>query len=75
MLEVLILATGLIIGLVIGRWWVVVIAAPVGVWFAYHAPIENSDPPYWDVAVVATLILGAAIGAGVILRRSGRPRV
>jgi hypothetical protein len=69
MLEVLIVVTGLIVGLVVGRWWVVVIAAPAGVWFAYHAPIENSDPPYWDVGIVAILFLAAAIAAGVMLRR------
>jgi hypothetical protein len=70
MLEALVLGGSLIVGLTIGRWWAVLIGVPIGVWSAYHGPIENSEPPYWGLGLVVAIVVGAAIAAGVALRRN-----
>jgi hypothetical protein len=59
----------LVIGLVVGRWWVLLVALPLIYWAVYEVPIENSSPPYWEVGAVVGVLALAALSAGVYVRR------
>jgi hypothetical protein len=72
-LEALLLALGFTVGILIGRWWALIAAIPLGVWSAYENPIENSPGAEWEVGAAVAAIAGAALAAGVWLRRR-RPR-
>jgi hypothetical protein len=62
---------GFVFGAVIGRWWAVAAAAPLGVYILIANDLEGNVGTW--VAVTLSGLLAYAIGAGVALRRL-RPR-
>ena len=66
MLFAVILGFGL--GLVVGRYWALPLALLVGIWAAYKVPLENREPPYWDVGLIAAGITVVAMALGIAAR-------
>lgn len=70
MLLPVLVAGGLVLGLVIGRWWALLGAIGVAVWVAVVSEVEVSR---WFLAAAYGATAAASITAGVLLRRvSGR---
>jgi hypothetical protein len=65
-----VLAGGLALGLLTGRWWIVLAPAAFGAWI--FATTEVDEVPHWFLGFAYALagVLGAAVG--VIIRRAGR---
>jgi hypothetical protein len=69
-IEGILIILSVVVGAVVGRWWALGIAVPIGLWFALEFDaIENSSPPHWDLGAIVTLVVAAAIAAGVLIRR------
>jgi hypothetical protein len=60
------IAAGLVLGLVVGRWWALVAAVAVA---AYVAVVSEVEVSRWVLALGYGAIAAASIGAGVLLRR------
>jgi hypothetical protein len=58
---------GFALGLLLGRWWALLAALPLGAWILATNELEG-DIGKW-VAFVLSALLACAIGAGVALRR------
>jgi hypothetical protein len=63
---------GFVLGLAVGRWWVVSAAAPLGIYVLTTNGLEGNLGEW--VALTLTVLLACAIGAGVALRRLQRLR-
>jgi hypothetical protein len=61
---------GLVVGLVIGRWWALLLAVGVGIGIGGW---EEADIPGWSYGFLASLFVAAGVALGVFLRR-GLPR-
>ncbi len=61
---------GFVFGAVIGRWWTVAAAAPLGIYILASNDLEGNIGTW--VAIVLSVLLTCAIGAGVALRRLQR---
>lgn len=57
---------GFLLGLVLGRWWALAAALPVGVWIGLA---EEVEVPGWFLGAAYAILAGAGIAAGVVLRR------
>ena len=64
--------TGFVFGFAVGRWWTIVAAAPFGAYIAVTNPLEGDVGTI--IAAMLAVLLAAAIGAGVALRRLRRRR-
>jgi hypothetical protein len=60
------IAGGLVLGLVIGRWWALLGAVAVA---AYVAVISEVEVSRWVLAFGYGAIAAASVAAGVLLRR------
>jgi hypothetical protein len=69
---VVLVTAGLLLGVLVGRWWILPAAAPVGVWIALTAEIEAV--PGWYLGLVYAGLSGLGIASGVLLRRLARLR-
>ena len=58
---------GFVAGLLLGRWWALLAALPLGTWILLTNELEGNVGTW--VACVLSLLLACAIGAGVALRR------
>ena len=58
---------GFVAGLLLGRWWALLAALPLGAWILLTNELEGNVGTW--VACVLSLLLACAIGAGVALRR------
>ena len=67
MIYSLLLVAGVVLGLAVGRWWVLVFALVVAVWVGFTSEVEVDS---WFLGAVDGLIAGIAIAVGVALRRS-----
>ena len=67
---ILIPVAGFVFGLVLGRWWALIAAIPLGAWILATSDIDG-HVTLW-VATMLSVLLACAIGAGVALRRLGR---
>jgi hypothetical protein len=56
-------------GLLVGRWWALLVAPVVGAWIAL---VEEVEVPGWILGVAYGALAAVAIGAGVTLRRIAR---
>jgi len=61
---------GFVLGLLVGRWWLVALAAPFGAYVLATNELEGHIGEW--VALVTTMLLGCAIACGVALRRLQR---
>ena len=64
--------TGFVFGFAVGRWWTIAAAAPFGAYIAFTNPLEGDVGTI--IAVMLAVLLAAAIGSGVALRRIRRRR-
>jgi hypothetical protein len=67
---VLIPLAGFVLGLVVGRWWIVAAAVPFGAYIVETNELEG-NLGVWVALTLSTFLL-CAIGAGVALRRLQR---
>ena len=67
---VLIPLAGFVFGLLLGRWWALIAAIPIGAWIVATSGIYR-HVTVW-VAAMLSVLLACAIGSGVALRRLGR---
>lgn len=67
MFEFLVFVLAIGTGVAVGRWWALLAAVPFGTWAAWEVPLENTEPPHWELGLVAGLFvaLGLALGVGV----------
>jgi hypothetical protein len=65
-LEVILVGAGLVLGLIVGRWWALLAAAGLGVWIALTEEVDV-DGLWLGFAYAGLAALG--IIAGVLLRR------
>ena len=68
--EPLLVAAGLVIGFVVGRWWVLSVPAALSVYVA--AVSEVDEVPPWFLGVLYGLLGAAGVVAGVLIRRRFR---
>jgi hypothetical protein len=66
MFAVLCVGVGLVVGLVVARWWALLAAVAIGVLFAAGGGSETF--PAWFLGVMSGILAGIGIGAGVSLR-------
>ena len=59
-------------GFLIGRWWALIGAIPVGLWIAVVSEVDEVPPWFLGLAFAFVALLG--IGAGVIARQRLRTR-
>jgi hypothetical protein len=61
---------GFLIGLAIGRWWALVIAAGFGIWVGGEANVD--EVPHWFLGLAYGAITALGIAAGIVARRASR---
>jgi hypothetical protein len=61
---------GLLVGLLVGRWWALLAAVGVGIWIGVWEEVEI---PGWLYGLAASLFVAGGIALGVFIRR-GVPR-
>jgi hypothetical protein len=62
---VLVLAFGF--GLVIGRWWALLAAVPLGAWVGFT---DTGDMEHWFAGVLSGIFVAFPIMVGLLVRRS-----
>jgi hypothetical protein len=60
---------GLVVGLLVGRWWALLAAVGVFLWIGTSVEVEVSP---WLLALVYAGLIAAGIAAGVLLRAAYR---
>jgi hypothetical protein len=63
---VVLICSGLAVGLVLGRWWALLTSVAVGLWIGLSNEV---DVPGWYLGLVYAALSGLGIAAGVLLRR------
>jgi hypothetical protein len=61
-----VVAGGVVLGLIVGRWWTLAAAVAVGIWITATAEVEV---PSWILGVGYSVLSAAGIAAGVLIRR------
>jgi hypothetical protein len=59
---------GVVWGFVLGRWWAVVGAIPVGLWISQVSEVDEVPP--WFLGLVFAGVAVVGIGTGVLVRRA-----
>jgi hypothetical protein len=60
---------GFVLGLVVGRWWLLVLPAGLGLWVGLTEEIEI---PGWFLGAAYAALSAAGVGLGVLARRLAR---
>jgi hypothetical protein len=63
---------GLILGLIVGRWWALAAAAALGAWIAVSTEVD--EVPGWFLGAGYAVLTGVGVAAGVTGRRLMRSR-
>ena len=58
-------------GFIVGRWWALVAAIPVGLWISQVSEVDEVPP--WFLGVVFAGMAMVGITAGVLIRRARTP--
>jgi hypothetical protein len=58
---------GVVLGALIGRWWVILLAVPFGVFAAITIDIEGLSDT--EIAALTIFAVAVSLAAGVILRK------
>jgi hypothetical protein len=66
-LAAVLIGGGIVLGLLVGRWWALLLAAALGVWISQATEVEAV--PGWYLGLVYALLGAAGITAGVLVRR------
>jgi hypothetical protein len=61
------IAGGLVLGLVLGRWWTLAAAAGIGIWIGL---IEEVEVPGWVLGVGYAVLAAVGISTGVLARKA-----
>jgi hypothetical protein len=69
-LYLILLVTGLILGLAVGRWWALVAAAGLGVWVALASEVDEVPP--WFLGTAYAVLAASAIAVGIGVRKRTR---
>ena len=70
MIYLAVIAVGFLLGIAVGRWWAVLVAAGFGIWV--WAVTDVDEVPAWFLGVAFAALGALAIAAGVALRRAAR---
>ena len=70
MIEAILFVGGLLLGVLVARWWALLAAPGLGVWIATVSEVDEVPPAF--LGVVYAVISGLGIAAGVGLRRHGK---
>jgi hypothetical protein len=72
MVTLVLVAGGFVAGLVVRRWWALVLPAGLGVWIALKSELEV---PGWFLGLYYGALAGVGVGLGVLVgRRLARGR-
>ena len=63
---------GLVLGLVVGRWWTLAAALGVGVWISITNEVDEVPP--WFLGAVYGALVAAGIAVGIVFHRLLRAR-
>jgi hypothetical protein len=66
----IVVVAGLILGLVVGRWWTLLAAAGVGVWIALITGVDEMSP--WFLGAIYGTLSAFAIAIGILVRKRMR---
>jgi hypothetical protein len=66
----IVVVAGLILGLLVGRWWTLPAAAGVGVWIASVTGVVEVPP--WFLGAIYAALAACAIAVGVAVRKRTR---
>jgi len=66
----IIIGIGFLIGLAIGRWWALGIAAGFGIWIGVETHVD--EVPHWFLGLADGAIAALCIAAGIAARRALR---
>ena len=72
MIELGFWVVGFLVGLLVGRWPVLLLAVALGVWIA--AVTEVDEVPHWFLGLAYALVAGAGLASGVWARRRSAKR-
>ena len=67
MVVAVLVGVGFAVGLVVGRWWVLLACVGVGAWIGLS---EELEVPGWYLSLVYAALSGLRIAAGVLVRRN-----
>jgi hypothetical protein len=60
-----VLLAGLVIGLLAGRWWIVVAPVAFGVWVVTATEVDEVPPWFLGLAYALAGVIGALVGVSV----------
>jgi hypothetical protein len=64
--ELVLIAFGVIVGLAVGRWWALLAAVALGAWIGLVSEVDEVAP--WFLGLGYGVLAGAGIVAGVLVR-------
>lgn len=67
--ELLIAGAGMLVGLIVGRWWALLGSIAVGIWIGFHSDVEL---PSWFLGVAYAALSAVGIAVGIAVRRYAR---
>ena len=68
----LIVAGGLILGLIVGRWWTLAAAVGIGAYIAVASEVDEVPP--WFLGAVYGVLAASGIALGIVARKRLRSR-
>lgn len=66
MLAIVVIAGGLVLGLTVGRWWILGAAVAFGLWAGLTEEVEVSG---WVIGIGYGALAALGVASGVLLRR------
>jgi nitrate reductase gamma subunit len=70
--ELLMIAGGFLLGVAVGRWYVLVVPLACGVWLAVVSEVD--EVPAWFLGLAYGALLALGMTGGILLRRALRNR-
>jgi hypothetical protein len=64
--ELVLIVIGVVVGLAVGRWWVLLAAVALGVWIGLVSEVDEVAP--WFLGLGYGVLAGAGIVVGVLVR-------
>jgi hypothetical protein len=66
MLYLVLVGGGFALGLIVGRWWLLVVPAGLGLWVGLS---EEVEVPGWFLGLAYAALSAVGVGLGVLVRR------
>jgi hypothetical protein len=67
MVVAVLIGVGFALGLIVGRWWVILACVGVGAWIGLS---EELEIPGWYLGLVYAALSGLGLAAGILVRRN-----